>query len=199
MKNITDNSEHLLHNTVIQQQSVFSQRLLQICNTDLYRRSFLNTGITIYNESLKWLHVRFWAWVFVFSRLSSLFSWLDQPHSCSLCSFLLLLTLLRALLWQSVFTLLSFILLPFVHLPDCLRLRLVCSLVYFSLIFSLLGWFVIFSVCSSLLLQFCLLSSSSASGFCRKRPLNRKSQSHHEDQPVHALYTPQALPISFFV
>ncbi|MEQ2309293.1 hypothetical protein AMECASPLE_037104 [Ameca splendens] len=38
----------------VQQKSVFSQRLLQICcKTDLYRRSFLPTAISIYNSSLK--------------------------------------------------------------------------------------------------------------------------------------------------
>ncbi|MEQ2253362.1 hypothetical protein ILYODFUR_031282, partial [Ilyodon furcidens] len=48
------NPEHPLHETVLQQQSVFSQRLLQICcKTDSYRRSFLPTAIRIYNGSLK--------------------------------------------------------------------------------------------------------------------------------------------------
>ena len=47
--------------------------------------------------------------------------------------------------WNSVFPLLSPVLLPFVHLPDCLHLCLVCSLVYLSLIFSRLPcWFVCF-------------------------------------------------------
>ena len=54
--------------------------------------------------------------VFVFSGLSTLFSWFGLLFLCSLCSFLLLLTLLLC------FESLSFpsVLLPFVHLPNCL-------------------------------------------------------------------------------
>ncbi|MEQ2286160.1 hypothetical protein AMECASPLE_039348 [Ameca splendens] len=49
-----ENPEHPLHETVLQQQSVFSQRLLQICcKTESYRRYFLPTAISIYNGSLK--------------------------------------------------------------------------------------------------------------------------------------------------
>ncbi|MED6265777.1 hypothetical protein CHARACLAT_028900 [Characodon lateralis] len=36
MKNIMENPEHPLHETVLQQQSVFSQRLLQICYGKLH-------------------------------------------------------------------------------------------------------------------------------------------------------------------
>ncbi|MEQ2210272.1 hypothetical protein XENOCAPTIV_010833 [Xenoophorus captivus] len=51
---IMENPEHSLHENVVQQQSVFSQRLLQIhCNTDLYRRSLLPAAINIYSGSLK--------------------------------------------------------------------------------------------------------------------------------------------------
>ena len=54
MKNIMDHPEHPLQNTVIQQQSVFSQRLLHILwNTDYSRRYFLPTAIIFYNKSLK--------------------------------------------------------------------------------------------------------------------------------------------------
>lgn len=42
------------HETVIQQQTVFSQSLPLSCsNTDCYRRSLLPTAITIYHNSLK--------------------------------------------------------------------------------------------------------------------------------------------------
>ena len=50
--NIMDNTTHPLHNLLVRQQSVFSQRLLQLCcNKDRYRRSFLPTPIAINNES----------------------------------------------------------------------------------------------------------------------------------------------------
>ncbi|MEQ2295912.1 hypothetical protein AMECASPLE_019458 [Ameca splendens] len=53
-KNKTDNPEHPLHETVMQQQSVFSQRLHQArCNTPRYGRTFLPTAITIYSNPLK--------------------------------------------------------------------------------------------------------------------------------------------------
>ena len=42
---------HPLHNLLIRQQNVFSQRLLQLCcNKDRYRRSFLPTAKVIYND-----------------------------------------------------------------------------------------------------------------------------------------------------
>ncbi|KAK5617643.1 hypothetical protein CRENBAI_002379 [Crenichthys baileyi] len=53
-KNKKDNPEHPLHETVVQQQSVFSQRLHQArCNTPRYGRTFLTTAITIYSNRLK--------------------------------------------------------------------------------------------------------------------------------------------------
>ncbi|MEQ2283539.1 hypothetical protein AMECASPLE_012387 [Ameca splendens] len=54
IKNMMENPDDPLRKTAIQQQSVFSQRLLQICcNPDRYRRSFLPTAFSIYNGSLK--------------------------------------------------------------------------------------------------------------------------------------------------
>ncbi|MEQ2180290.1 hypothetical protein GOODEAATRI_034444 [Goodea atripinnis] len=53
-----ENSEHLLHETVVRLSSVLSQRLLQIrSKTDRYRRSFLPTAISI-NLRLTVLHER---------------------------------------------------------------------------------------------------------------------------------------------
>lgn len=50
--NIRDNTTHPLHNLLDRQQSVSSQRLLQLrCNKDRYRRSFLLTAVAIYNDS----------------------------------------------------------------------------------------------------------------------------------------------------
>ena len=50
MKNMIDNPEHPLHNTVIQQQGVFSLRILQIrCNTDATGDPSCSAG-TIDNE-----------------------------------------------------------------------------------------------------------------------------------------------------
>lgn len=50
--NIMDNTSNPLHNLLVGQQSVFSWRLLQLrCSKDRYRKSFLPTAITIYNNS----------------------------------------------------------------------------------------------------------------------------------------------------
>ena len=43
--------------------------------------------------------------------------------------------LFPALLWRSAFSLLCSTSFPFVHLPDCLHLLLICSLCYLSLVF----------------------------------------------------------------
>lgn len=55
-KNI-DNPDHSLHDNVIENQSVFDHKLLQIrCDTDCYRKSFLPTAITFYNNCIIWIN-----------------------------------------------------------------------------------------------------------------------------------------------
>ena len=47
-----EDSSHPLHNTLIKQQSVFSERLLQVrCKTERYRRSFLPAAISLHNKA----------------------------------------------------------------------------------------------------------------------------------------------------
>lgn len=64
-KNITEECEHLHHETVLKQQSIFSQRLAKIhCNTDCYRSTataiFLSTDSSIYNYFFFfWQNVKF--------------------------------------------------------------------------------------------------------------------------------------------
>lgn len=49
-----DNSEHPLHETILQLLSVFNRRLLQFrCSTDCYRKNFLSAAIMVYNNFLK--------------------------------------------------------------------------------------------------------------------------------------------------
>ena len=50
---IMEDSSHPLHNTVKKQQSVFSERLVQVrCKTERYRRSFLPAAISLKNKTL---------------------------------------------------------------------------------------------------------------------------------------------------
>ena len=47
-----EDSSHPLHDTVIKQQSVFSERLLQVrCKTERYKRSFLPAAISLHNKT----------------------------------------------------------------------------------------------------------------------------------------------------
>jgi len=51
--NMKNNTDHPLHNIVLKQKSLFSQRLLQLCcNTEKCMRCFLPAAISVYNESL---------------------------------------------------------------------------------------------------------------------------------------------------
>lgn len=58
IKKIMDRPEHPLHETLIEKENIFRQKLLQIrCKTDC---SFLPTAITIYNNYFKHhLHLLF--------------------------------------------------------------------------------------------------------------------------------------------
>ena len=51
LMNIKNNTDHTLHNIVLNVLSVFSQSLLQLfCNTEAHRKSFLSTVVVIYNQ-----------------------------------------------------------------------------------------------------------------------------------------------------